>query len=65
MDSSMGLLPVSCVYLFLGSKVSEMGKAEKCPHPREMGKAEKCPHPREPLSGTPKAEYGGWEIIAQ
>ena len=44
-------LPVSCSYLFLGSKVSQMGEAEKCPHPRES------------LSGTPTAEIGGQEMI--
>ena len=36
---------------FGGSKVSEMGEAETCPHPRE------------PLSGTPTAQIGGWEMI--
>ena len=44
-------LPVSSVYLFLGSKQSEIGEAEKCPNPKE------------PLSGTPTAQIGGWEII--
>ena len=39
------------VCLFLGSKVLEMGKAEKCPHPRE------------PLSGTPTAQIVRGEMI--
>ena len=46
-DSLERPLPVSSVYLFLGSKVSEMGATEKCPHPRE------------PLSGSPTARIGG------
>ena len=46
-DSPEDPLPVSNVYLFLGSKVSEMGEAEKCPHPRE------------PLT----AQIGGWEMM--
>ena len=33
MDSPECTLQVSGGYLFLGSKVSEMGEAEKCPHP--------------------------------
>ena len=37
--------------MFLGSKFSEIGEVEKCPHPRE------------PLSGTPTAQNGGWEMI--
>ena len=45
--SPEGPLPVSISYLFWGSKVSEMGGAEKCPHPRV------------PLSGTPTAQIGG------
>ena len=28
-----------------------------------MEEAEKFPHPREPLSGTPTAQNGGWEMI--
>ena len=40
-DVHEGPLPVSGGYLFLVSKVSEMGEAEKCTHPRE------------PLNGTP------------
>ena len=50
-DSLEGPLSVSGGYLFLGSKVWEMGEAEKCPHPRE------------PLSETPTAQIGGWEMI--
>ena len=46
-------LTVSSVYLFWGSKVSAIGKTEKCPHLRE------------PLSGTPTAQIGGLEMIAQ
>ena len=49
--SHEGPLPISSGYLFLGLTVSEMGEFEKCPHPRE------------PLSGTPKAQIGGWEMI--
>ena len=44
-------LQVSGVCLFLRSKVWEMGEAEKCPHLRE------------PLSGTPTAQTGRWEMI--
>ena len=51
MDSPEGTLQVSGGYLLLRSKVWEMGEAEKCPHPRE------------PLSGTPTAQIGGWEMI--
>ena len=51
MDSPEGTLQVSGGYLFLGSKVSEMGEAEKCHHPRE------------PLSGTPTAQIERWEMI--
>ena len=51
MDSPEGPLQVYGGYLFLRSKVWEMGEAEKCPHPRE------------PLSGTPTAQIGGWEMI--
>ena len=51
MDSLEGPLPVSSVCLFWGSKFSETGEVEKCPHPRE------------PLSGTPTAQFGGWEMI--
>ena len=50
-DSLERPFPVSSGYLFLGLKVSEIGEAEKCPHPRE------------PLSGTPTAQIGGWEMI--
>ena len=50
-DSLEGPLPVSSVCLSLGSKFSEIGEAEKRPHPRE------------PLSGTPTAQIGGWEMI--
>ena len=50
-DSPEGPLSVSGGYLFLGSKVWEMGEAEKCPHPRE------------PRSETPTAQIGGWEMI--
>ena len=39
--------------IFWGSKVSEMGEAEKCPNHRE------------PLSGTPTAQIGEWEMIVQ
>ena len=46
-----GPLQVSSGCVFLGLKVSEMGEAEKCPHPRE------------PLSGTPTAQIGGLEMI--
>ena len=49
-DSPEGPLSVSGGYLFLGSKVWEMGEAEKCPHPRE------------PRSETPTAQIGGWEM---
>ena len=51
MDSPEGPLPVSGSYLFWGSKVSQMGETEKCPHPRES------------LSGTPIALIGGQEMI--
>ena len=47
----LGPLPVSSGYLFWGSTVSEMGESEKCLRPRE------------PLSGTPTALIGGWEMI--
>ena len=50
-DSPEGLLPVFSVCLFLGSKFSEIGEVEKCPHPRE------------PLSGTLTAHTGGRELI--
>ena len=50
-DSPKGPLPISSVCLFLGSKLWEMGEAEKCPHQRE------------PLSGTPTAQNGGREMI--
>ena len=50
-DSPEGPLPGFSGYLFLGSKVSEIRESEKCPHPRE------------PLSGTPTAQIGGWEMI--
>ena len=45
-DSAKGLLPVSSGYLYLGKKMSEMGEAEKCPHPRELP------------SGTPTTQTG-------
>ena len=50
-DSSEGPLsaPVGC--LFWRSKASDMGKVEKCPHPKE------------PLSGTPTTEIRGREMI--
>ena len=35
----------------LGSTVSEMGEAEKCPNPRK------------PISGNPTAKIGGWEMV--
>ena len=44
-------LPVSSGNMFWGSTVSERGDAEKSPNPSE------------PLSGTPKAQIGGWEMI--
>ena len=40
------------VVCFFGAKVSEMGEAEKYPHPRE------------PLSCTPTAQIGGREMIS-
>ena len=46
-------LPVSGVYLFLCSTVSEIEEAEKGPHPRE------------PLSGTPTAKIGGRDMTVQ
>ena len=45
-DSPEGPLYVYSGYLFLGSTVSEMVEAEKCPYTRE------------PLSGTPTAQIG-------
>ena len=50
-DSLEGLFPVSSDCLYLGSKFSEIGEVEKCPHPRE------------PLSGTPTAQIERWEMI--
>ena len=50
-DSPECSLRICGGYLFWGSNVSEMGGAEKCPYPRE------------PLSGTPTAQIGGWEMI--
>ena len=50
-DSPEGPLPVSSVCLFLGSKFSEIEEPENSSHPRE------------PLSGTPTAQIGGWEMI--
>ena len=43
-DGPEGPLSVSSGYLFLGSTVSDMGEAKKCPNLRE------------PLSGTPTAQ---------
>ena len=51
MDSLESHFPVSGVCLFWGSKFSKIEEVEKCPHPRE------------PLSGTPTAQIGGWEMI--
>ena len=51
--SHEGILSAPGGSLFFGANVSEMGKAEKCPHPRE------------PLSGTPTTQIGGWEMIVQ
>ena len=53
MDSPEGPLPAPGGYLFLGSTVSKMWEAEKCPHPRV------------PLSGTPTAHIRGREMIVQ
>ena len=51
MDSPEGPLPSPGGYLFLGSQISEIGWAEKCPQPRV------------PLSGTPTAHIRGQEMI--
>ena len=50
-DSPEGPLPVSSGSLCFGAKVSEMGEAEKCPHPSV------------PLSGSPTSQIGGREMI--
>ena len=51
-DSPEGPLPVLSGYLFIVSKLSEMGEL-------------KCPHPRDPLRGTPTDQIGRREMIAQ
>ena len=52
-DSPKEPLPAPGSSFFFGTKVSEIGEAEKCPHPKE------------PLSGTLTTQIGGREMLVQ
>ena len=52
-DSPKGPLPALGGYMFYVTKGSEIGEAEKCPHPKE------------PLSGTLTTQIGGREMLVQ